>query len=702
MTDVGQPMPQPRDALPGWDPLVEQVRKSMLADARPQGIKKRKPRFRLWLIRRRFWLVQRSGEAAVMLLSLSGAVAALLITLLTWPLTDTRQPLTDVVAAAATATAFSSLVFSAFLVPHATAAQLAPGYTGELTARRSPWLVAGAQIATTMLLFLLAASGPDAPAAVAAGLVTAAQFGFAWIVALRLASSGDMLSVAQRQAQYIRRSCASAIAHLHATSTVWVPRSRRGAFLQSAWTQQEDVKIVGGFIRHLRSGVTAGITARQPAVVIEFWDGQLGCLADYAERSQGRVGGDSPALDTIIQTGEELVRAASDIGGEMDLTVQLAVQRLEDVGALPYSSLEFAPVRGRVRQFLGRVVELTWTDDHSTLPAAATLGLGRLGARLAAIEGLADVQAILRQLRDLHDQARDARRHHITFAAAEAILTVLPPLLADRQPGAPSRTRLLETWAECVRGVLSDWPRQEVALHNPHDVFLPGIALTGRGLQETLWETPIASAACDRLFEHVSTIAVQSAIHLDEIDDGLRDRHREDPLALLYCCALRALAISASQEQKVAWADQLARGAELCLGQGDRLRALRAFGVAELYWSCQVTTAFLAGDPSKLASATAWIAEAVDLSQGPAARVFRDLVITSLLLSGTARAIVEDWSSLGEPRWGYPDDFLQTSSQGSVPGLNRNRVAAPAGLIDQAEEWMVRHLPQLQEGTPTT
>jgi hypothetical protein len=690
-----------RDPLPGWDPLVEQVRKSMLADARPQGIKKRKPRLRLWLLRRRLWLIQRSGEAAVTLLSLSGAVAALLISVMSWPLTETKQPLTDVVAAAATATAFSSLVFSAFLVPHATAAQLAPGYTGELNSRRSPWLVAAAQIVTTMLLFAVAASGPDAPAAIAAGLVTAAQFGFAWIVALRLASSGDMLTVAQRQAQYIRRSCASAIRHLHATSNVWVPRSRRKAFLQSAWTQQEDIKIVGGFIRHLRSGVTAGITAKQPAVVFEFWVGQLGCLADYAERTQGRVGGDSPALDTIIQTGEQLVRAASEIGGEMDLTVQQAFQRLEDLAALPYASLDFAPVRGRVRQFLGRVAELTWTDDRSTLPAAAASGLGRLGARLAAIDGLADVQAILRELGDLHDRARTDRRHHITFAAAEAILSVLPPLLAETAPGAPATTRLLEDWAERVKGVLADWPSHNLPLHDPHDVFLPGIALTGRGLQETLWETPISPATGDALFEQLSTIAVQAATQLEGIDDGLGDRHREDPLALLYCCALRGLTMSPSPEQRVTWAEQIVRGAELCLGPEERLAALEAFGVAELYWSCQVTTAFLADDPSRLASTTAWIAEAVDLSRPTAGRVYRDLVVTSLLLSGTARQDVENWSSLQAPRWGYADDFMHSSSHGSVPGLNRNRVAVPAGLIDQIEGWMVQILPQLQEAAPT-
>jgi len=672
--------------LLAWDPMIEQIRQQILNEAKPPVTRKRRSRLAVLWLRVVLRLGHRRWHWVMGALTTACAGSAALIVALSWPIVGSESASTEVVAAAATATAFASVVFSALVLPQQAAASLAPGFSSETSARALPWIVAITQVAVTASLFTLAALGPDTLAAIAAGLLAAALFGFAWMASFQLAASSDAMTVAERQARYLRERTMEAIVHLRRGRALWVSKDERDVFLASPWSQSQDLGTLTGMLRHTGAGISAALSKNQPLVAWYFWEAQVDAFTDYAQLTNGRVGGDSAAVAALEETLIEFVGAAMREGGETDRTAQRCVRKLEDLACLPYDDNEFSAVRGRIVVMITRVIERTWNDDQSTLPADACSGLTRVAERLVRIGGMTDVERILERLEAVIVHAQEDRRLHIEQAGGQAVVDLLPALMAADNPHSVP-VGLVRRWGAVARTVAGQWlspPR----LFSPEDLVVPGTSLNGIGIQQRLWTAEFDPLKVQALAEQFSALAVEC------IERCAQQEHKglpkwDEPLVPLFGLALRLCASESTPELRQQWAAELTSALTQITSRDYRDEIATDGGGSTMLWSATVAVAFLGSDPLVVRSVLGFIAERPppdSIISGTA----RNLDVAVRLICGT-----EPQPFASDDSWHGFSDHFDFPPNGRAPAVNRNRVNAHPELLTHLDQWVLETFPAL-------
>lgn len=679
--------------LSAWDPLMDLLRQKIQGSDLIPPAEKKLTRFRRSIVRKRFLIRYKLGR--LFLLSMTSILffSATILLVYSWPWFNSEPSYGGIVAAAATTTAFASLVFSALLVPHASATQIAPGYGAEISSRIMPWLFATLQISITGILFLFSALDPNSHVAVASGLLAAGLFGLSWLVAMRLIADSDPISVASRQAGYLRKANQASMSH--ATQLLLV------GFKKESWAELQNTPVLRstkndftvGFIRHLRSGVDSSIAKSQPALIIPFWKAQIDCFLDYAAECDGAIS-NARGLELIIDTARDLVSAADRIGGEMDLTVSNALLELESIALKDYQSSEYAAIRAMIINFYTDAIVTTWLNNTSIIPSNLILATGRLGIGFISINAFDDARGTIQRLQNIYTNACVSNRNHLSQSSAEAIVDMVPHLLSAATQNIDARADLIRWWGLAIRDIAAGWPRRNFAIYSSFDLVIPGTSLSGRGLQQVVWRVNLSEQLFSAFFVEICEVIRHCPDALNSNQD-IRALVADDPLTLIYWLALVATTTNAPIEVKRQWANELRDLRDACVPQSSGFEMLKTTRVAAMYWSSTVAMAYLADDSEFIALGIGWILSATTSSEIPSNSILRDILLAAKILEGESPENVRAWGVANQPRWGFADDYANLPSHGFTPALNRVQVIASPNLFVALEDWLALKFPQL-------
>jgi hypothetical protein len=667
-----------------WDPVTESARKQIVQNV-PLPIELlKKRRLALWLASRELAIRANPGSAALWTLSAILAVS-FVVTLIVapGPMTGDEEDLSGVVAGIAAATAFSALVVGALVVPTETAIQFGPGYTSAIANRSGPWAIAGAQVLTMVLLFILSMNRPTIKAATASALIAGFLFSVSWLVGLRQVTSGDPLNVAQREATMKRKNCRKAVLHSRRVQLLFFPRGLRKNLVSHPKIQEHELRILKGFMAHLRAGVSSTLSVGQPSLAHEFWSAQVDCFLDYAADTGGRVGGDSAALGILVSTYTEMVDVALRSGPDMDSMVEHAMLRIDDLIAAPYEHVEYVAVRGRLLDLLESVVDTGWSNDKTALSSGAVTRIGAVGRKLMPIRAAWDVYGTLIFIGETSARARQDGRTHISMACARELAEFVPHLLAGAGDIEMARAAM-PRWTQAAKNLLEGWAMAPPRLYEPQAYLIGGISLQGRGLQHQFWDGTWAPGLVGDFIYSVGDVLQDSVAELRDVDDPMPGKIN-DAVSVLYGLSHRLAAISVDQKLAVSWSALLDELLAKLAGPFS-IEVKNDVDLAELVWSIAITSAFIARDAERICGSLEWLREDVD-AEGWNPIVAERLGCWSRIASGERPEDVASWVRSVYER--TPDPWMVEAPrrEGLAPPVNRSMVQAHPKLANAIEAW---------------
>jgi hypothetical protein len=590
------------------------------------------------------------------------------------------------------------VLLSLVAIPFRSATEFASGYSAEVLHRATPWVLAAIQVIAAAFLFVLAALNPTQHAAVGAGLLTAAGFAGVWLSARAILSSSDPYVMATRYVVYLARARKLSRDAVIAQTRRMLRGANRSPELVEMVSGPSQHSIVGAFIQQLGEGMRNALSQGQSAAALTLWQGALEMFMAQAKDRRGAVGPYEGITQGILELAEEAIErtdAAQLYAASGSITRSLAA-----VGALKAASPEYAMVLTTTRDLLGRQLDATWADDRSFVPNAAAKTLANLGIACLENGATEDGMRYLTTLADVALRAVPQDRGHISGAAVDGVVRMLPAIVSIDERSV--RSECLGEWAGVATRLspLKPIADARISLVRPLDVLLPGISISGGGLGGLFWQLQADAEALEDLVTCLCTWLSEALPILCKMDRSDVVQSLESGLTMVYNVALLAagrLPTDSELARKIGYLVLSWTAASHPRGTTGRI--LIDDDVAELTWSTLLVCGYIAQSKDiadELARQILGII-ALDWNVGAIHDEYVRTFIEGLLIvtdsdPDLARSALEeraptelwgDWSGMHLPGLGH------------APALNLNRSSAPPALTDTISVWAVGTWPAL-------
>lgn len=688
----------------GWDPLTEALKRRLEGDILPTVAAQAKPvaRWRrvLWFLELRIKFRGLDVLFAAGALVPFGAGIALLLTTYPW---NSRSPdFSELVATAATTTAFGGVLLGLLALPIQSAVQLAAGYTAELLRRPLLWLTGLWLVLLAIGLFVLAAYQPDREAAIASGLLTGSALALVWMAARSVIASSDPREVALRQGKFIRKSMGQSRRYMARMVRNSLPKNLRNDLPGELLVRQQEQQIINGFMRHFRAGIDGAIANRQPAAAIVLWDSALDAFIDYAKESGGQVGDSQGISQTFLQIADEMVLKALSLSlDEMGVHAITTLQRAFRVEIDPEP---YRVVRSLALMKLKSWTESGWDDDATSIPAVAVDTIGELLRTSVVMKSPEEAIQGLAALHELTARAVVQKRSHISRRSLSQVVGALRAFLSTQDDRL--RSYLLSRWVRDASN-LAKIRMLEAGEYfmRSSDVVFPGISLRDKGLQGLLSEIGPYPRTSPELTDPLAKWLDGSLADFGTKKEDEMSYFAAEALSVLYCLVLvHAYAVALEQPARGEAASRLLHvltGWIARIPDEEFSEVLLHADVAEMVWSVSVGLAYCAQDPGLLTDLAKELLPNLDVDnlEPVTDRVSVDFVTGLMIAAGETEDRVKIVADTLEGDW--TSDAFHIEGLGRAPSLNRNRVeVADPRLFDVVNRWLLDAYPRLKGSTP--
>ncbi len=501
--------PQEPRILHAWNPIADPIRQQFRQDLyrRAASLPMSPARFRR---RWQTFLLRISAEPmsfVFWLMSTITLAGALGTALFGWPIWGASgSGYAAVVLAAGSATAFGSIVFSAFSTPFARASDVAPGYTAVVLGQKSPWLSGIGIIGVSGLLLIHATLSPTRSGAVAAVLLALSAITWSWMSARRALASADPLTIAQQAGRYYRAATRRAARYARVgLAQGWPKEVRSDPEAVDVLTRDHQRDVVAGLLRQLRAGVRSTAGQGRVTEAVMLLEALAHAFTDYALSVDGEIGPADGLLEIVLRAVDSVVQ--SSINQDDNEAGSYSLVQLVWLGGQDCGDPEYAATRALVLRRISSYLDQTWDNDTSTLPAGSVASIGELTKKWVSIRAFEDASTAMEALGTIVGRAVATRRKHIGYEATGQLAAIFPIICNEPHPGL--RKHYLKAWSETSAPLLRAAPLEPVdGMSGVVDALLPGITLARNpSLQQEMWKVapPLASAAVSAIWDALET-----------------------------------------------------------------------------------------------------------------------------------------------------------------------------------------------------
>ena len=691
--------------LQPWDPLAAALAARKEVDFRASVARtgRRKPHLAVLLWWHARMLLDGYWPEIPLWILTVGTTLAGLVLLTTWPWTTKGATSGQLVAAAATATAFSGVLLSILATSLRSAIDLSPGYSVVILRWWLPWATATLQVLVAGFLFILSTTGPSHRVALAAGLLAAGQFGAVWIVGRRVLQYSDPALLADRYVAYVRADRKRRSRWISATLRPSLQRQLHAPSTLDRLTAPGNEKLVVSRIRSLGDGAMTSIGHRHGGPARTLIDGACRLFADFSDERAGRVGGFDGPVQALLDTGEAVIRAADH--QELRTLAADTLTLISDLATRSAESPDYAIVRTLIRSWVTNRVDEAWLSDSSWVPSFGVAALGNLSRHFldvrAVDDGLTAMDALVRYATRA---GADDKKVHVALKATHAFVSLVPTIAAQ---DATTRSTCFARWVKGAQTLTMQTVLEEptVPFWKPFACLLPGVSVHGPGLAQLLWETSnsveSSRGVVDALLQWLAV-----ALPLLGQEDNTEDLHLvRAGLSMLHNTALFAADRAAADPELGRTISRMAVG---WVEASPHLLTGAAFllhpDLAELLWGITLAAAYTSQDRTIATESATWILAALNRASSPAAyegvysRSFVDRLLTLVDADEERRAaLLSDHGC--DQHWDEAGTLTGKLQHGPGMDFKYHDAVAPKGLIERISAWVVQQWPGL-DGRP--
>ncbi len=437
----------------------------------------------------------------------------------------------------------------------------------------------------------------------------------------------------------------------------------------------------------------------QGAAAITLWQGCVSLFSDHATDRQGAVGSYEGLTQVLLELAAEAVERAE--AGQLYEVAPNIVRALGPLAAIRSSSHEYAMFLATTSDMLGRLAEKRWGDDKTFVPNAAVETVGEMTRLSLEHDALEEGLRGLGVLADLGVKAVVARKQHIALPAIRGFVQVLPVITQIEDMS--SRRAALKQWAKLATSLapLRAVENTYLSVTRPVDFLIPGISISGGGLNSLLWQIRgDQSAIEDLVFGMLRWLSSALAI-LCRTDSAETVSTLNDGLTVVYNVALLAagrLPTNAGLAARIGRV--LLSWTKETHPRGPTGQVLLDDDVAEVVWSTMMACGYLAKSTAVVSDTAAWFLGVLAFEES--AKTIHDEYVRSfvqgLLIAAGSKPeyITNVIASITPQEWWRGGSGMHIPGFDNAPALNRNRSAAPPLLIDRINQWAVEQWPAFQ------
>lgn len=689
------------DDIEGFDPFVatleEELRRRQIELAGITGhapSRRARLRFRLTLWRQNRVLDSVLWGLPVALLAAGGLVLAI-----SWPWSSPAGANShgDVAIGCASVVFLGAILAEAISLPIAQAAELGPGLTQSLIRRPSVWLAGLLAVPLSIFLFWLGTREPDGEAALGGALLAGAAFSLYWAMTRHVLAAADPFEVARSERRRLLRNV-ERFAKIGADLADAYVADDLPTDAKNAARADRQRQLAAGPIRQLRSGARRLFARGATDEGLMFTDAMIEGFLQLANEVDGAVGDYNGLPAEVVESIEGFVSTAMSHHDDF-VAAQLA-ERLYRLSLLPSGHRDIAAVRLQARGRIRAVLDATWDDMSSRVPAACAGWVGQLPNALIRMGAHDDAGNAMHELQRVILRAVVAHHAHVGRPAMSGFVDNLG--LVARINNQSVRRYHLERWSMLAKRLFSLAGSPDTSFARPQDQLIPGMGLAGgSNLQEVIVTSLVnADGPC-----------ISDVLHsvLSPLGDAVRELARVDQAV-----ALRPIAGSFDlalclNHAAVANLEKLDQDARTSLAQAQLKvitswtqtfddehlgRKLRDDHLSSYLWSNLASAAYVAGELAVVKR----VAERLVAALGTQHDQFSADPYERALLAGVAllagRTTAEADALAGEDT----DPFSFASSFEPVLGRGPACVCPTVSVGDPASEvnsWLLSVLPAL-------
>ncbi|HUP69678.1 MAG TPA: hypothetical protein VM142_07660 [Acidimicrobiales bacterium] len=693
------------DNIDGFDPFVATLHAELRSrQIELAGITGHAPsrrarlRFRLTL-----WRENRVLDTVLWTLPVALLAAAGLVLALSWPWSSSAEANShaEVVIGCASVVFLGAILAEAISLPLGQIAQLGPGLTQSLIRRPSVWLAGLSAVPLSIFLFWLGTRNPDGEAALGGALLAGAAFSLYWAMTRHVLAAADPFEVARSERRRLLRNVGR-FAKMGADLADAYMADDLPTDAKKAARADRQRQLAAGPIRQLRSGARRLFARGATDEGLMFTDAMIEGFVQLADDLDGAVGDYNGLPGEVVESIEGFVSTAMSHHDDF-VAVQLA-ERLNQLSLLPIGHRDIAAVRLQARGRIRAVLDATWDDKSSRVPAACAGLIGQLPNTLIRMRAHDDAGNAMHVLQRVILRAVDAGHAHIGGPAMSGFIDNLG--LVARIDNQSVRSYHLERWSTLVEQLFALAGLPDMSFARPQDQLIPGMGLAGgSNLQEVLVTSIVnADGPCISDVLHSVLAPLEAAVRvLAGVDQAAALR----PISRSFDLALCLNHVAVANLEKL---DQHAR-TSLAQAQlkvitswaqtfdDEHLRReLRDEHLASHVWSNLASAAYVAGDLAVVRS----VAERLVAALGTQHDQFSVHPYDRALLAGVALFAGLTTAQADTLAGEETDPFSFASSFEPVLGRGPACVRATVFVGDPADEvnaWLVSVLPALGESS---
>lgn len=617
----------------------------------------------------------------------------------------TTDEFVEIVVAAGSATAFGSIVFSVTGIAFGRAAEIAPGYTISVLHRWLPWIVGWGIIVTSGITLLLSAFAPTRSGAIAAVLLAVSAVTWSWLAVRRSLSKGDPMEVARDAGLYYKKATRRSARYAHRVMVKSLPKALRTDPESIAMlTRDHQRAMVVGVFRQLRTGVQSTAGQGRLTESVMLFEALVDAFDEYAASVEGEIGPHDELLGVVLEAFDSVEDAC--IHHDDNEAANYGIRQITRLAGKGYTNSDYSAVRYFAADRLTKLVDRTWDNDETTVPAASVTALGEMVVLWAATGAYEDAIRGIESLAEVARRALLSRRIHIGAPAVVQLVKVLPEIAGETR--APVRKQYLDAWSAGAVGISTLGPLEPMGgLYGVADALVPGISLgSGESLQQTIWSVPpdasleVAASILQFLEGSVAWV------HSGEAEERTVEKGLSEYFTVAYQVLLLLVA-RVDQIDGVDIATRILAFVASTMQSDPGARSLRSDDVAEVVWSILLAAGAIGVPDDQIASSAEQLIECLEIEGWGSDFLHFDaylfsFVVGLLILSGRKEAEIAAWEDRvlaldrgpapfsWQYKWGFHIEGL-----GRSPSTNRNRVAAAAAVFGTVNQGALRRWPLL-------